>query len=200
MSGISGTEGYGKTADALVEQYESLTFERVHRSILSLLPPPPGRALDVGAGTGRDAAALAQRGYTVVAAEPTAEMRANGQHLHASAAVEWIDDSLPDLAMVRARHAPFDLVMMTAVWMHLDVKQRARAMPAVASLLQTGGIATMSLRHGPVPEGRRMFDVSAEETIALAAAHGLETIHQSARAAVTRAVGVTWDILAYRKL
>lgn len=197
MGAVSGTEGYGKTADALVEQYESLSFEHVHRSILSLLPPPPARALDIGAGTGRDAAALVQRGYTVVAAEPTAEMRAHGQRLHAAAAIEWIDDGLPDLAVLRARHAPFDLVMMTAVWMHLDADQRGRAMPAVASLVRTGGVVTMSLRHGPVPAGRRMFDVSAAETIALASEHGLETIHQSTRDAVTRAAGVTWDILAF---
>lgn len=200
MSVVSGTEGYGQTADALVERYESLTFEHVHRSILSLLPAPSCRALDIGAGTGRDAAALAARGYTVVAAEPTAEMRANGQRLHAGAAIEWIDDGLPDLTAVRTQHAPFDLVMMTAVWMHLDAGQRARAMPAVASLVNPGGILTLSLRHGPVPEGRRMFDVSAEETTALAGAHGLETIHQTARNAVTRAVGVTWDILAFRKI
>ncbi len=200
MVRVSGTEGYGKTADALVEQYEGLTFEHVHRSTLSLLPTPTARALDIGAGTGRDAAALAARGYTVVASEPTAEMRANGQRLHATAAIEWNDDGLPDLAMVRARHAPFDLVMMTAVWMHLDAEQRMRAMPVVASLLRTDGVMTMSLRHGPVPEGRRMFDVSADETSALALGYGLTTLHRSQRTSVTLAVGVTWDILAFRKV
>ena len=90
--------------------------------------------------------------------------------------------------------------MMTAVWMHLDAGQRARAMPAVASLVKTGGIMTMSLRHGPVPEGRRMFDVSAEETGVLASAHGLQTIHHTVRDAITKAVGVTWDTLAFRRL
>ncbi len=200
MSRLSGTEGYGKTADALVERYDSLTFEHVHRSTLDLLPAPPARALDIGAGTGRDAAALAARGYMVVAAEPTAKMRANGQHLHVGGAIEWIDDGLPDLATVRAKYVPFDLVMMTAVWMHLDAEQRARAMPAVAGLVKTGGILTMSLRHGPVPEGRRMFDVSAAETSALAAWHGLETIHHTVRDAITKAIDVTWDILALRKL
>ena len=34
----------------------------------------------------------------------------------------------------------------------------------------------LSLRHGPVPEGRRMFDVSAEETIQLAAAQQFRLI------------------------
>ena len=55
----SGTEGYGESADALVKPYESLSFADVHREILPLIPTTPSRVLDVGAGTGRDAAALA---------------------------------------------------------------------------------------------------------------------------------------------
>lgn len=196
MTRASGTEGYGETADTLVEQYEKMTFEHVHRSVLPLLPKPPARVLDVGAGTGRDAAALAARGYSVVAVEPTAEMRSHGQRLHADAAIEWIDDSLPELSIVRARGETFDLVMLTAVWMHLDLEQRERAMPAVASLLKPGGVMTMMLRHGPVPAGRRMFDVSAAETSALSGRHGLVTTHTSSRAAVTQAKDVTWDVLA----
>ncbi len=198
MTRVSGTEAYGETADTLVERYESLTFEHVHRHTLALMPAPPARALDIGAGTGRDAAALASHGYTVVAAEPTPEMRAHGQRLHAGSAVEWIDDGLPDLAAVRARQPPFDLVMMTAVWMHLDAGQRTHAMPAVAGLVTPGGVLIMSLRHGPVPAGRRMFDVSAEETIALAKPHALDVLHHTARTSVTRATDVTWDILAFR--
>ncbi|MDB5837290.1 MAG: SAM-dependent methyltransferase, partial [Caballeronia sp.] len=37
-------------------------------------------------------------------------------------------------------------------------------MPNVSSLVHEGGVLIMSLRHGPIPRGRRMFDVSAEET------------------------------------
>jgi protein-L-isoaspartate O-methyltransferase len=75
---VSGTEGYAETADRLVEQYESRTFADVHKSILSLIPTTPCRALDIGAGTGRDAAALAAMGHSVLAVEPTEAMRAHG--------------------------------------------------------------------------------------------------------------------------
>jgi SAM-dependent methyltransferase len=199
MARASGTEGYSETADELVERYEALQFEHVHRSVLPFLPRPPARVIDIGAGTGRDAAEFAARGYRVVAVEPTPELRAHAMRLHAEAAVEWIDDSLPDLALVRARRETFDLVMLTAVWMHLDPGQRERAMPAVASLLAPGGVMPMMLRHGPVPEGRRMFDVSAAETIALAACHGLGAVHSSSRAAVTRDKDVTWDVLVFTR-
>ena len=58
----------------------------------------------------------------------------------------------------------FDLVM------HLDVGQCTRAMPDVALLVASGGTVTITL--APVPWGRRMVEVSAEETIALARQKG----------------------------
>jgi SAM-dependent methyltransferase len=195
----NGTQGYGETADMLVKQYESRSFADVHRGILRLLPPAPARALDIGAGTGRDAAALAALGHTVLAVEPTPEMRAHGQRLHPSPAIEWLDDSLPELARVRARGQSFDLVMMTAVWMHLDEVERLRAMACVAELIAPGGLMTLSLRHGPVPAGRRMFDVGPAETRALAARHGLATVYEKERPSVFNADGVWWDVLAFRK-
>jgi SAM-dependent methyltransferase len=195
---ISGTEGYDETADSLVTRYEALVFADVHRDVLHLFPVTPSRVLDIGAGTGRDAAAFANLGHTVVAVEPTSEMRAHGQRLHGKAAIVWIDDSLPDLDKVHALGERFDLVMLTAVWMHLDPGQRERAMGRVAGLLRPGGLMTLLLRHGPVPEGRRMFEVSAAETNALAAGHGLETIHDSERPALVGGSEVWWSRLAFR--
>jgi len=198
MGCASGTEGYAETADALVTHYEGVTFAEVHRETLHLIPTTPGHVLDIGAGTGRDAAALAALGHIVVAVEPTSELRAHGQRLHADAAITWIDDSLPDLDKVQARGERFDLVMLTAVWMHLDSSQRERAMARIARLLQPGGLMTLLLRHGPVPAGRRMFEVSTAETRALADHHGLKTIHDSERPALLGGSAVWWSVLALR--
>jgi SAM-dependent methyltransferase len=194
----SGTEGYGETADSLVTRYEGLAFADVHRDILHLFPSAPSRVLDIGAGTGRDAAAFASLGHTVAAVEPTPELRAHGQRLHGEAPITWIDDSLPDLDKVHARGERFDLVMLTAVWMHLDPGQRECAMGRVAGLLRPGGLMTLLLRHGPVPQGRRMFEISAAETSGLAARHGLETIHDSERPALLAGSEVWWSRLAFR--
>ena len=169
----SGTEGYAEEAEQLLGRYESITFEVAQGPVLHLIPAAPARILDIGVGTGRDAAALAARGHSVVAAEPTTALRLGGMALHPSPRIEWVDDSLPLLAVLRARGEAFDLAMLTAVWMHLDEEERRAAMPAVASLVRPGGTALMSLRHGPVPRGRRMFDVTAEETVRLAEAHRL---------------------------
>jgi hypothetical protein len=78
-------------------------------------------------------------GHSVVAVEPTAELRIRVAALHPSPRIEWLDDSLPELARVTGRGESFRAVMLTAVWMHLDERQRRQAMPRVAKLVRDGG-------------------------------------------------------------
>jgi len=88
------------------------------------------------------------------------------------------------------------------VWMHLDRNERRLAMPNVAALVAPRGLLVMTLRHGPVPTGRIMFAVSAEETIGLAAEQGLRlvlNVHAESSQAVNRDVGVSWTQLAFRR-
>ncbi|HTD03463.1 class I SAM-dependent methyltransferase [Undibacterium sp.] len=173
---ISGTEGYAEQADDLIGRWQKLSFKDRHGVVADLLPTKPSRLLDIGSGIGTDAAAFAAMGHQVVAVEPTEELRIPGISLYGSAGIEWLDDSLPELSKVVERYELFDLIMITAVWMHLNEPERDRAMPRIASLLGKSGMLIMSLRHGPTPYGRRMFDVSAEETIQLASRHGLSPV------------------------
>lgn len=197
---VSGTEGYAEAADDLVQRYEALAFVAVHRWCRNLLPDPPARILDVGSGTGRDAAGFAALGHKVVAVEPTAALRCRATALHASERIEWLDDSLPDLRVIGGREEVFDAVLLTAVWMHLDAVQRERAMPNVARLVRPGGVLLLSQRHGPVPVGRRMFDVTPDETVALAASSGLNvSLSLPGGSDFRKRPGVTWDRLAFRR-
>ena len=196
---LDPTAGYAENVDALICQYESVSFADVHRPVLHLLPTVPCRVLDIGAGTGRDAAALASMGHQVLAVEPSVAFRERAANLHPSARIEWVDDTLPDLARIPVE-AVFDLVMLTAVWMHLDLEQRQRSMTRVSGLLRPGGTLLLSLRHGPLPEGRRMFHVSPEETIHLAGGEGLSVV--VARTHQPDFFGrshVTWTSLAFTR-
>ncbi|MEL7109566.1 MAG: hypothetical protein AAGL99_09890 [Pseudomonadota bacterium] len=86
--------------------------------------------------------------------------------------------------------------------MHLTEAERTAGMENLADLLSPGGRIAMSLRHGPIPEGRRMFEVSGEETIALAAAHGLANLLQGRAesiAAENRARRIEWTKLVFEK-
>ena len=59
----------------LLRRYEEHSFEEAQKHLLPFLPDSaPASAMDIGAGTGRDAAGLARRGWDVIAVEPVAEM------------------------------------------------------------------------------------------------------------------------------
>jgi SAM-dependent methyltransferase len=199
---VSGTEGYAEEAEDLFKRYESISGAETHKAVLHLIPAAASRILDVGAGTGRDAAWFAEMGHRVTAVEPTEAMRLPAMKLHPSPAIEWLDDSLPELALVRSRGEPFDLILLSAVWMHFDSAQRREAMAALAALLRKGGTLIMRVRHGPVPPGRRMFEIADEETIELAGAHGLHTVlNQRVESALqaNRDAGVSWTHLAFAR-
>ena len=195
MSEPAGSKGYDRDAAALAKQYESITFADVHRDVMHLFPGRPSRILDIGAGSGRDAAALARLGHFVSATEPTAELRRQAQTIHAGLGIEGLDDALPELERIRQRRPLFDVILLTAVWMHLDEGERRRAMRHVAELLPPSGKIVLSLRHGTVPPGRRMFDVSAEETTELGRQHGLTEIHRSDREDMLGREAVWWSFL-----
>jgi SAM-dependent methyltransferase len=199
---VSGTEGYAEEAEELFRVYESFPAADAHRAVLHLIPTSPCRILDIGSGTGRDAAWFAAQGHRVVAVEPTDAMRLPAMALHPSPQIEWLNDSLPDLALLCTRGEQFDLVMLTAVWMHLDEEQRRRAMPNLAALVRPGGAVIMMIRNGPVPAGRRMFEISPDETIELAQMHGLHPVlnlRTESSQESNRLAGITWTNLAFVK-
>jgi 2-polyprenyl-3-methyl-5-hydroxy-6-metoxy-1,4-benzoquinol methylase len=196
-----GTRGYAEQAETLIPRYESAAFEQKYGEALHLLPTQSSRVLDVGAGSGVDAAWFAARGHSVVAVEPTAAFRLAGRALHPERNIEWIDDGLPSLSVVLAHGKRFDVVMLTAVWMHLDANERRQGMLALANLLERDGLLMMSLRHGLIPSERRMFNVSVEETIELAEATGLKLLLRTQTESVqdeNKKAGVTWTALAFR--
>jgi SAM-dependent methyltransferase len=195
-----GTSGYAENAETLIDQYETLPFERVHRDALGLFPTRSGLVLDIGAGTGRDAAGFVALGHRVVAVEPTGEFRAAAKRLHPSDDITWVDDALPDLPVVTGRGEHYDLVMLCAVWMHLDEQERRAVMPIVANRLAPGGVLVIYQRHGPVPAGRRMFEVAAAETIRLAEGQELKTVLRiDDKPGQLGQVDVYWTPVAFRR-
>ena len=172
----SSGSAYGPGLQEFAARYESLQPEALHARLLPFLPSPPGLVLDIGAGTGRDAAWLARKGFEVWAVEPEEGFRRIGQTLHPSANVHWLDDRLPELAKVHKLGLSFDLIWASAVWMHVPPADRGRAFRRIATLLRPGARFVVSLRLGPPDPDRVMFPVSAEEVERLAIGHGLRTL------------------------
>jgi SAM-dependent methyltransferase len=167
---------YEKHAPRLVEQYESLSFQELHAGLLDILPLPGATVLDVGAGSGRDAAWFAENGYDVIAVEPSDAMLAHARKLHPSSRIRWVSDSLPDLANVRRLGLSFDLILLSAVWMHIPPTARQRSLRKLATLLAPKGRIAISLRLGPPDTERAMHEVSLPELSNLAQQFGLRIV------------------------
>lgn len=201
VRGVKGTQGYSEQAAQFLSRYDSMRFEDVHASIMHLIPETPGIVLDIGSGTGRDAAHLTSLGHKVVGVEPTDEFRSSASRRYPH--IEWIDDALPKIGKLADRTGQFDLIMATAMWMHMDEAERKIAMHTVAELLKPEGLLIMTIRCGPTPSGRLMFDVSASETKLLAANEGLEVIFEKVTQSLgeaNRKAGVRWLRLVFRNL
>jgi SAM-dependent methyltransferase len=169
-----GTEYYDAHAPRLAASYESIEAARLNAWLRDSLPTAPACVLDVGAGSGRDAAWFASLGFDVVAIEPSAKMVKEAQHFHLESPVHWIDgDSLPGLERTLRRGQAFDFILLSAVWMHVPRTDRPRAFRKLVSLMKPGARMAITLRHGPGAPGQGVYDdVSAAEIEALCRAHG----------------------------
>jgi SAM-dependent methyltransferase len=189
---------YEANAEDLSRRYESVAAETVHGWLVDLLPAAPALVLDVGAGTGRDAAWLVSRGLEVVAVEPSARMNAEGQRLHPAPAIRWVVDTLPGLGRIIHLGLSFDLILLSAVWMHIAPVDRARAFRKLITLLKPGGRLAITLRHGPAEPERGIYAVSQAEVEALSRTHGafIERVADSKDELGRGAV--TWTQIAIR--
>ncbi len=189
---------YERHAAQVISSYEALSPGRLHSWLGGLLPTVPALMLDVGAGTGRDAAWFAGLGHDVVAVEPAAALRLEATRLHPGPRIRWLDDRLPDLATTMRLGLSFDLILLSAVWMHLAPADRPRALRKLVTLLKPGGLLVMTLRHGPAEAERGMHPVSLAELEELARGHGLVLARTGEASDAQGRTGVTWTRVALR--
>jgi 2-polyprenyl-3-methyl-5-hydroxy-6-metoxy-1,4-benzoquinol methylase len=174
-------KAYDDASRHFFETYEGLRFSTMHRSFLRFLPPPGALCLDVGAGSGRDAAALARRGYQVTAVEPSGGLRRLAEQHHANQGITWIDDALPNLEKVLAQSNRYRFILLSAVWMHIPPNQRLQSLMTLSRLLEPDGYIALTLRLGMPCHDRVMYSVSVEELLDHAKQAGLSVVYVSRR-------------------
>lgn len=91
---------YDDNALRLFNDYQSLNFKDIFSDVESYFLASRGDALDVGAGSGRDSAALFKMGYNVTAVEPSDNMRNLAAENHKHCDITWVNDSLPELRKI----------------------------------------------------------------------------------------------------
>ncbi|MDB1124235.1 class I SAM-dependent methyltransferase [Vibrio algarum] len=183
---------YDENSRQLSKQYNDLEFETVHNSWSMFWPSRGERVLDVGAGSGRDALWMANRGADVIAIEPSLSMLSEGRKTTGSK-VTWLSDELPSLKKIENLAIRFDLILVSAVWMHLAPTHRARAFRKLSNLLSPNGKLVISLRHGEFSDGRKGYPVSVEEIEVFAKDTALLVKHISSSEDSRERKEVTWQ-------
>lgn len=104
------------------------------------LEAAPGPIVELGAGNGRVAIEIARAGVEVIAVEPSAPMRADGERRAADARVSGITFVAGDMRTFVA-DPPVDLVIIPfRAFQHLlDVQDQLRALSAIHDSLRSGG-------------------------------------------------------------
>ncbi|MCY4057259.1 MAG: class I SAM-dependent methyltransferase [Gammaproteobacteria bacterium] len=153
-------------------RYETVSAEHVNDWLIDLLRDDKACILDVGSGSGRDAAWLASIGHDVIAVEPNPTMRTECERLHPDKPFRLLADRLPDLSATFRTGLSFDFILVNAVWMFVAPSHRERAFRKLVTLLKPGGKIAITLRQGPVDVDRGMHPASTEEIEGLARRHG----------------------------
>jgi SAM-dependent methyltransferase len=191
--------GYDEGADALAARYERVRAEDVHAAFMDMLQTGADRlALDIGSGSGRDAAWLCGLGFEVVAVEPARRMREAAQALHTSQAIRWLDDRLPALSATHRLGLAFDVILLSGVLMHVPADERPRALRKVATLLKPGGLLLISVRDGAGAPDRPMWPVTTGEIESFARSHGLAIVKIVPRLDLQGRADVHWMCYALR--
>lgn len=190
---------YNTEAPLLRSRYAVMPFEERHELFRGYYPKTPSLILDVGSGTGVDAKGFADRGHKVIAVEPATEMRALAMADNDHANITWINDYLPTLKKVQALGKRFEFILASASFMHLNPERQRQGFRTLSELLTGKGYLAISLRHGPVPPGRTMYEISPDEARQLATDEELVVIAHKEGQGRKTVPGVTWSNFVFAK-
>lgn len=191
---------YSKNFEYLAEQYEKLSPEKVNAQWSPYIPSTKSLILDIGSGSGRDAAWHAEKGHEIVAVEPADNLRKKSEELHPNPSIQWINDSLPALKEVTKLNWRFDVILVSAVWMYIAPRFRERSFRKLLNLLKPGGALILTLRHGPIFDERTIFKADSEEIYKLANRYALDVVLNSKSEDQLGRSEVSWTTMVLRML
>ena len=136
----------------------------------------------------------------MIAVEPCKKFRDLAQKKNHDNVI-WLDDELPELKKLRTVGHKFNLILLSAVWMHVSSNKRERAFRIISELLAPGGILVFTLRHGKDEQEnieRDFHKVSSSELLLFAKHRALrqfpliKTDDQLSRA------DVRWEVIVFQ--
>lgn len=173
--------------------------------------------LDVGAGSGRDVAAMLEYGLEAFGVEPNASMRAWACATHPHLVGRIRSGALPRLGFPFGdlRSKGFDAVVCSAVLMHIDQEDLPDAVAALVKQLRAAGDEPSiqpRLLFLSVPElhrsrlldnrdqdGRRFFNHSPSRLEELLGREGMRLRRLETSEAVLQSTGALWHVLIFER-
>ena len=129
----------------------------------------PGRALDLGCGTGTNAIALARRGWRVTAVDFSAKAVRTARRKARAAGVE-VEFLCADVTRLKGVGGPFDYALDIGCLLGVRPEERVRYAETLARLLRPGG-NYMLYAWFPRRVGRRIRGIAPEEVETLLGRH-----------------------------
>lgn len=138
---------YEKQAEGYAAMYDGADMGMLHRLLVRYLPEK-GRVLEIGCGSGRDAAFLVGRGFDVTATDAAAAMLtvAARRHPELAGRLHQIAFPFPPNSILAARS--FDAVIAIAAVMHMSDQDLFEGATQIRDLLADDGILVLSLAQG----------------------------------------------------
>ena len=177
-------EYYRTHADDLARRYERADVSAVQQQLLNTFPPG-SRLLEVGCGSGRDAAFMAAHGYDVLAVDGAPEMLAAAVAHHPELAGRTRTVLLPD--GLSSQLGVFDGIYSIAVLMHLSCEDIFSSLCNLQKLLNPQGLFFFSVpilrsdidENGLDDKGRRFTILPLETWEDLCGRAGLKLCRSS---------------------
>jgi len=143
---------YQINSNAVAARYESVSGGA--SSLFPFVFSKGERVLDIGAGSGRDAALLLDLGADVQAVEPSEALRARAAALHPELAGRLHEGRLPG-PLPGEVSGPFDGILLAAVLMHIPENELFDTVLALRDRLREGGSLLLStaVQRDDVPAG-----------------------------------------------
>ena len=133
---------YDEFADSVADTYEQVDFSDPLRKYIDLLPAHAG-LLDIGSGSGRDAAHLIGMGYDVQIADASARLLDAAVSRHPELSGRTTHASLP--GPLPYKDGRFAGVSAWAVLMHIPAESQLSAFAEIARVVREGGILAYSV-------------------------------------------------------
>lgn len=199
MSKPDNIQIYDENAKQLTARYTSITTEEALPPFVQIIKNYTGTgdtALDIGSGSGRDAAWLAEHGWRVDAIDGSTALLAEAAILNNHPHIHYRYDRAPSFEEIRSLGTQYDVILMSAFIFHFDQAERQAILQFCRTVLAPAGLIYITLRRGPDSANRQIYDVPLEDIEKFSAKNGLSFHYHGRSRDSASPKDVSWDHLS----